>query len=811
MKDSTLPVRLRFGKSRLRSRTFAISAATLAIAPLASAVTTTNWNGTVDLDWQNAANWSAGVPNNAGANTFTAQFLSATSPSTGQVVDVNGFAAIAQLQIGNTVATNATTAFTIGNSQNNLGGALTITGNAFDSTNSAYLGIQTGTAQTSRVTISSNVVFAPGSSGSNIRINLQGADVLISGSIGQTAGANAGLVKYGGSLLELSGANTYSGVTTVQQNSIYLQGDAPSGLAGTLGNSTNAVQLGNAETKTTQGVGLITDGNFTVGRDVTVNTTAATGAITLGGALAAGPNGAQTISSYFTGTINLNASRAVSFQSATSGTNAVDFQGPITGVGSILKTGSGTLRLDNVNSSFTGNTDIRVGTVVLTANAPSGANGTLGNNTNAVLLGDASSANAGNATLLTTGAVSVGHDIIVYGSGTVGVSATIGANGTLPATTSYFTGAITLNSPNATTFQSSTTGTNVVDFQGPISGVGSVLKTTAGAVQFDNAANSYTGGTVIRNGTLILTANAPSGANGTLGNSTNAVSLGDSGSGSAAKPALLLSGNVSIGRDLTIYNGSNNSTVTIGGQANNTSGANFSGAVNLGNGTTLVNLQSYAAEPAAADFSGYIAGLNGFDTTGPGVVRLDGPGNTYAGTTIVGADGQGGTLRVNTANTGGGAYSVQTASTLTGIGSVITGAGTNGIEIAGAATFAPGSATATGTFTVTGDTTLDGTLALKLNAVTSDLLVDSGVLNLDPGSTLNLSTLATPSAPVYVLATYSTLNGTFGSVNGIPAGYSLNYAYGGNEVALVAVPEPTGVFAVAVLAAPLFLRRRRRV
>lgn len=51
---------------------------------------------------------------------------------------------------------------------------------------------------------------------------------------------------------------------------------------------------------------------------------------------------------------------------------------------------------------------------------------------------------------------------------------------------------------------------------------------------------------------------------------------------------------------------------------------------------------------------------------------------------------------------------------------------------------------------------------------------------------LNLTVLSPLNEPVYVIATYGSLTGTFASVTGLPAGYTLDYAYnGGTQIALV--------------------------
>jgi hypothetical protein len=67
----------------------------------------------------------------------------------------------------------------------------------------------------------------------------------------------------------------------------------------------------------------------------------------------------------------------------------------------------------------------------------------------------------------------------------------------------------------------------------------------------------------------------------------------------------------------------------------------------------------------------------------------------------------------------------------------------------------------------------------------ADRLAVAGELVID-GATLDLNIAGTPSAPAYVIATYGSRTGTFASVNGLPAGYSLNYNYNsGTAIALV--------------------------
>jgi autotransporter-associated beta strand protein len=66
----------------------------------------------------------------------------------------------------------------------------------------------------------------------------------------------------------------------------------------------------------------------------------------------------------------------------------------------------------------------------------------------------------------------------------------------------------------------------------------------------------------------------------------------------------------------------------------------------------------------------------------------------------------------------------------------------------------------------------------------ADRLAVSGSLDVS-GATLNLTTAKPLTGPAYVIASYNSLTGTFTGINGLPAGYSINYAYQGNKIALV--------------------------
>ena len=140
-----------------------------------------------------------------------------------------------------------------------------------------------------------------------------------------------------------------------------------------------------------------------------------------------------------------------------------------------------------------------------------------------------------------------------------------------------------------------------------------------------------------------------------------------------------------------------------------------------------------------------------------------------------------GTLRLNGNNSYSGATTV-TAGTLGGSGSV---AGT--LVVQAGTTLAPGAAI--GTFSA-GSTTIAGSYACGIDGPNNDSLDVTGVLDLtSPTDSLDI---AVPGAgatlPVYVIASYTTLNGTFNTENGVPPGYSVNYAY--NSGTQIAITRP---------------------
>ncbi len=181
-----------------------------------------------------------------------------------------------------------------------------------------------------------------------------------------------------------------------------------------------------------------------------------------------------------------------------------------------------------------------------------------------------------------------------------------------------------------------------------------------------------------------------------------------------------------------------------------------------------------------------ITAQNQFD--GPGALTKVGAGtlkvtgdNLYSGGTSV----TGGNLYVsNGAGSGTGSGDV----TVTGATSVLGGFGTisGSVTASGSGSVAPGEST--GVLSVGTNVTFSATsnLLIEINDAATpknDTLNVTGTLDVT-GAALVLNITGSPAEPFYIIANYGVLVGTFASATP-PVGYTLDYAYGGNSIALV--------------------------
>ncbi|MBC8141060.1 MAG: autotransporter-associated beta strand repeat-containing protein [Armatimonadetes bacterium] len=343
-----------------------------------------------------------------------------------------------------------------------------------------------------------------------------------------------------------------------------------------------------------------------------------------------------------------------------------------------------------------------------------------------------------------------------------------------------------------------------------VSGAGALTKNGAGDLALYNA-NTYSGGTVLNAGRLLLANNAALGT-GTI--TINGEHIRAHEAERTLSNPLALNGSFVLGQ-LT----------------------NFTGNATLVNNITIT---SFDATTNASVLSGVISG-NGFGITksGAGVLTLSG-NSTYTGTTTVSAGrlnitsgsnatsgysvAQGATpdmggfgipggksLSVNGTlqNMGTGAFTVASGATLSGTGAVpVSVSNTSGIV-------SPGNSA--GTLTINGNYAQSGTgvLNIEIASLSSfDVLAINGSATL--GGTLNISFASGfPNAfpaTFDFLTTTGNLTGFFQNVNlvgSLPSGatgYSVRQSANGNgqRLTLVVVPEANAGL-LALLAAPLLV------
>ncbi len=445
------------------------------------------------------------------------------------------------------------------------------------------------------------------------------------------------------------------------------------------------------------------------------------------------------------------------------------------------KTGAGTLILSATND-FTGNVNISAGTLSIAATA------NLGNAANGVVI-----ANGGTLAVTATATLASGRAFKIAGSSTLDIAS---------ATTTTLQGVI---SDGAS--------------------AGTLVKNDAGTLLLQ-AANTYTGGTMVNAGTLQLSGAGRLGA--TTGTTTIAGGTLDLGGTTQTQAAVNLNGG-------TLQNGSLNAPISstggtingIGGTASLTTKAGttilatantYSGGTTVNGGTLQISgAGTLGATTGTTTIAGGTLDLGGTTQTQAAVAlsggtlqngslnapisstggTLDGIGGTAsltttAGTTIVaGTDAytgattvNGGTLRVDGTITGTSGVAVNSGGVLTGVGAIdpLTVAINNG------GVFAPGNGTPGSSMTITGNLALQsGALYMvQINPTTSSFASVTGNATLG-GATVQ----ATYAAGSYVSKQYTLLiatggvSGTFGSLvnTNLPSnftptlGYDATHAY----------------------------------
>jgi autotransporter-associated beta strand protein len=407
------------------------------------------WTGTTDSKWNTTTpttNWN---PNTVPTSGMTATFSGAGNGHT--TIDLSGTAVVV-LTIS--FDTSSAAAYTIGSGAVNIqslslnnGGAITMSSTV--AANQLFnAAISLGTENKSNATftftndsLSNTLTFAgtitadtlnnTGSAGTKTLLLNGAGNGVISGVI-QDGKALGAVTKSGTGTWTLSGANTYTGGTNINQGTILIGVSNVGTTSGALGPSTAAVNLGDT-TGTSENASLLTNGAFTFSNNITVQS-GNSGTATIGG------NSAN--SSTFSGAINLNKNLTVTAVNA----GTVNLTGSIsnsTGTNTVNITGAGTSNVV-LNNTTTSNQFAPTTFSINSGKLSLGASNQIGNSTNVTV-------NNG-GTLNTAG--------FSEGSSTVGSTAGIGA--------------LTLAGGSTIDFKAGANGSTILAFSGAVSGAGTI-------------------------------------------------------------------------------------------------------------------------------------------------------------------------------------------------------------------------------------------------------------------------------------------------------------------------------------------------
>ena len=520
---------------------------------------------------------------------------------------------------------------------------------------------------------------------------------------------SVGLEKTDLGTLVLTGANTYTGGTTISAGTLQI---GNGGTTGSIqGNVTNNGTLAFNRSDDVTFAGTISGTGAVVKNGagtlvLTSDSTYAGGTTIAAGTLQIG-NGGTTGS--ITGNVVNNGSLA--FNRA----NDVAFGGALSGAGTLVQKGTGTLVLTGANT-HTGGTTIASGTLQI------GNGGTTGSLAGNVANSGTLAFNRSDATTF-AGVVSGTGSLIQKGTGTVALTGantytggTTIAAGTLQVGNGGTTGSILGDVANSGTLAFSRS--DGVTFAGVVSGTGALAQRGEGTLVLTGA-NTYTGGTTIAAGTLQIGNGGTAGSiQGNVANSgTLAFNHSDdvtfagviSGSGSLVQKGtgtLILTGDntytgVTTVSSGTLQIGNGGTTGSIAGNVVNNANLVFNRSDTYRFGGTITGAGSVTFKGGTVLFSAPYSGSVTVDTS---MVQLQ-AGTTTSSPFTVGTGGVlGGSANIGslTANTGGTVSPGYSPGTLTVNGPVAFNAGSiyaadvapNGdhdlIAATGTATIAPG-------------------------------------------------------------------------------------------------------------------------
>jgi fibronectin-binding autotransporter adhesin len=599
------------------------------------------------------------------------------------------------------------------------------------------------------------------------------------------AGDNAGVNEYAGGIANgsgtvalektgtttwaLTGANTYSGATTVSAGTLQV---GNGGTAGTLG--VGAVSVTSGGTLAFDRSNSLTVPNVISGAGTVAQagsgTTSLTGTNTytgtteiIAGTLSIGAGStAGAISSNSVVSIAAGASLAINRS------NAITVSNTISGDGSVAKFGTGTLTLSGANS-HTGGTNLSGGTLIVGSDNALGAGSVVFASAGATLETNRSIANP----------ITMNADgTLAAGSGTIELTGNLTGTGTLTKTG---TGTLTL-SGSASTFTgdlviSGGAGANSIVKAGSSNAFGSGTVTILGSG--GNTGSTFDlNGFSLDNGLVIGQGNSGVGNAGALQNNgpTPAILNGPissggeiyvGGSGNITFNGVV-SGSVNPSNDYSFYK-DGTGTWTFANTANTFDGFYyvFAGATEVAS-LANINEPSSLGQPTDANRNRVLFGFNG---NGGGTLRFNGSaastsdrvflmaGSTAAADNTIEAAGTSAaatlTLTGGLSASRAGSYTARLAGDNAGVneyvGVIADGSGTVALEKTGTTTWA-----LTGTNTYSGATSVSsGTLQVG-NGGTSGTL-GGGAINLSTGSTLAFDRTDTPNVSNVISGTGTVL------------------------------------------------------
>jgi hypothetical protein len=447
----------------------------LATGPAFGAAITSTWKGP-NGNWSVPSNWTNGVPNNGGGNTFTAVLNNGSSVHMSSVATINNLTidSVDSLALDNDDGLTINSGAGAGSISNNG----TITVNATDFTSGLYL---TGGGT---VTLSGNGMVTMGNNFNNHIYSPNVATALVIGpnqlvqgagqiGLGQTTVTNNGTITANqsagmGLAANATGFTNNGTIQTSGAGSLILTG-------GPFTNTSGAILLGAGTTATVSAV--VNGGPITLSANSTLNLSS--GRI-LGGTLTNSSTGNIVVVSFgdLSGTVNNVAGGQIAVDDGAA--LQLDSSGTFTNNGNIALNASGTL----AELSLIGG-----GTVTL------GGSGTLtmGNNVNNLIFG--------------TTALVIGPNQLVQGAGQIGLSnTTITNNGTIRANQ---TAGLTLSPSRDVGFGFTNNGTIQTAGSGSLTLSGGTFTNTSGMILLAaGTTGTVSQGTGINGGAVTLSGNS---------------------------------------------------------------------------------------------------------------------------------------------------------------------------------------------------------------------------------------------------------------------------------------------------------------